>query len=294
MAQLRVGAGGSYKIAAQQNLHEGLSLLTDTIYAKKLVGCTSLAEAERAIHETVLWQLRVLAGWMPATGTRLIRTAAGVYEIANILSLYRSLASGQPAIKFLDVGALATAWPQLREATSIAQLTQALRSSPWGDSASGDTAVSQDVLTLVWMRRLADVAAPARPWAEAVSAVTAARILFVENVAPSPRIIQVVLPLLGQSWLSAKSFSELQEALPSSTRLLFAGITTPEDLWRAEARVWAQVERDGFRLLRNSLPGSEVVLGAIAILATDAWRVCAALAAASIGSGSSEVLNAVA
>jgi hypothetical protein len=42
------------------------------------------------------------------------------------------------------------------------------------------------------------------------------------------------------------------------------------------------------------MPGPDVVLGAIAVLALDAWRVRAALAAAAAGAGSSEVLDAAA
>jgi hypothetical protein len=55
--------------------------------------------------------------------------------------------------------------------------------------------------------------------------------------------------------------------------------------------MWAAVEKDGFRLLRGSMPGPDVVLGAIAVLSTDAWRVRAALTAAAAAAGSSEVLD---
>jgi len=56
----------------------------------------------------------------------------------------------------------------------------------------------------------------------------------------------------------------------------------------------AGVEADGLALLSRPRPGPEVVLGAIAVLSVDAWRVRAALAAAAAGAGSSEVLDAVA
>ncbi|WAP50822.1 hypothetical protein OL239_12580 [Arthrobacter sp. ATA002] len=68
----------------------------------------------------------------------------------------------------------------------------------------------------------------------------------------------------------------------------------PADLWRAEAALAARVENDGFRLIRAGLPGPNTVLGAMAVLATDAWRVRAALAAAAAHAGTSEVLDAVA
>ena len=58
-------------------------------------------------------------------------------------------------------------------------------------------------------------------------------------------------------------------------------------------RAVAAVEEDAFALLRTAMPGPSVVLGAIVVLAIDAWRVRAALAAAEAGGGS-EVLDAVA
>ena len=71
------------------------------------------------------------------------------------------------------------------------------------------------------------------------------------------------------------------------------GVGEPGDLWRAEAALRARVEEDAFRLLRSGLPGPDVAVGAVTVLAVDAWRVRAALAAAASGGGS-EVLDAVA
>ncbi len=87
--------------------------------------------------------------------------------------------------------------------------------------------------------------------------------------------------------------AQLRVALPVTLRSVLDGIDRPTDLWRAEVRAVAQVEDDGFGLLRTAMPGPSVVLGAIAVLAIDAWRVRAALAAAEAGGGS-EVLDAVA
>jgi hypothetical protein len=178
--------------------------------------------------------------------------------------------------------------------TSAEELAEALRRSPWGDSGSGGTTALRDVLTLVWLRRLADVAPAARPWAEAACALTAARILLVDGAVPSPRILQLVRPILGRTWETAEDLTELHAALPPSAQPVLRGVEAPEDLWRADAGLRATVEADGFRLLRSSLPGPDVVLGVAAVLAIDAWRVRAALAAAASGAGSSEVLDAVA
>jgi hypothetical protein len=100
--------------------------------------------------------------------------------------------------------------------------------------------------------------------------------------------------VIGTGWETAGDLVALRSTLPRATRSALHDLDDPEQLWRAEARVRLTVESDGFRLLRTALPGPDVVLGAIAVLAIDAWRVRAALAAASLGVGSSEVLDAVA
>jgi hypothetical protein len=294
LSQRRVGAGGSRRIAAQRTFGEAIALLASTAYADRLEGGTDLAAAERATRDVMLWRLRVLAGWMPATGARLFRTAAGAYERDNIVALAHHLDDGRPAPDPFDLGTLATSWPSLRAATSVGDLADALRRSSWGDAGAGGISALRDALTLVWLRRLADVAPPSRPWVEIGAALTVARIVFVDGTEPSPRIRQLLRPLLGRTWESAGNLVELRAALPRSTESALRDVSGPEDLWRAEAGLWATVEADGFRLLRSSLPGPDVILGAIAVLAVDAWRVRAALAAASLGTGSSEVLDAVA
>ena len=294
MAQRRVGAGTARTIAAQPSLAEGLSLLADTVYADRLDGRTDLAAAERATRETVLWHLRVMAGWIPATGTRLARAAAGAYERDNILSLARRLTDGSTSAEPFDLGSLGSAWSRLQLATTGEELTDALRTSFWGETGPGGRTALRDVLTLVWLRRLAEVTAAARPWAEAVATLTVARLRLVDGTEPSTRLRQLVRPLLGDGWENAGDVTELRARLPRSAQAVLRGIGGPEDLWRAECRLRGTVEADGFRLLRGSIPGPDVVLGGITVLALDAWRVRAALAAAASGTGSSEVLDAVA
>jgi hypothetical protein len=231
---------------------------------------------------------------MPAAGTRLARAAAGAFERDNIVALAGRFDGAREAHEPFDLGSLATAWPRLRTADSAEELTEALRTSPWGDPGQGGTAALRDVLTLVWLHRLAAVAPSARAWVGGVSALTAARILIVDGVMPAPRILQLVRPVLGTRWESAGDVAELRAALPPSVQPVLRGINAPEEMWRAEAGLRATVEADGFRLLRGSLPGPDVILGAIAVLAMDAWRVRAALAAAAAGIGPSEVLDVVA
>jgi len=294
MAQLRVGAGASRRLAVQRSLADALPLLADTPYAERLAQCTDLGVAQRAIRDTVLWQLRVLAGWMPARGTQIARAAAGAYERDNIVDLQLRLNGGSAAYDSFDLGALATSWPRLRTAASAEGLAESLRRSPWGGTGQGGTAALRDVLTLVWIRRLAAVAPQAQSWAGAACALTVTRIVLVERASPSPRILQLVRPVLGRTWETARDLAQFRAALPSSVRPVLRGIEAPEQLWRAEAGMRAAVEADGLALLGRPRPGPEVVLGAIAVLEMDAWRVRAALAAAAAGAGSSEVLDAVA
>lgn len=293
MARRRVGAGASRGMAAQPTLGSALSSLQASSYAGRLSGGAELAVAERALQETVLWQLRVLAGWLPASGTALARAAAGAFEIENIMALAHQFAGGEKAPEPYQLGALATAWPRLRSAGSGEELATILRATAWADADAGaaGTGALRDALTVAWARRLGAVAPPARPWCGAVCVLTAARMLTVDGTTPTEPVLHLLRPVLGSGWEAAGNLAEFTSALPPSLRTVLIGIALPKDLWRAEARACAAVENDGFRLLRGSMPGPDVVLGAIAVLSTDAWRVRAALTAAAAGAGSSEVLD---
>jgi len=231
---------------------------------------------------------------MPAGGTGLAQAAAGAFERDNVVALARRLDGGRATGDSFDLGALATSWRRLRTAASREELAQALRSSRWGETGSDAREVLPDVLTLVWLRRLVAVAPQARPWAGAACALIAARLVLVDSAVPRSRVRELVRPTLGRTWEAARDVAQFQACMPPWLQPVFRGIEAPEELWRAEAAMRATVEADGFRLLRSSPPGPGVVLGAIAVLAMDAWRVRAALAAAASGTGSSEVLDAVA
>lgn len=294
MAQRRAGAGTSRAMASQPTLESAISLLRESSYAPRLGGASRLVVAERAVQATVLWQLRVLAGWLPASGTALARAAAGIYEIENISALAHRFAGGGPVPEFYDLGALATAWPRLRTAGSAEELFAMLRASAWGDVGAAEPGPMRDALTVVWMRRLAASASAARPWFGAACVLLAARILLVDRTAPTAPVLHLLRPVLGRGWETASGITGLTAAVPPPLREVIRDVASPEGLWRAEARAHATVENDGFRLIRGSLPGRDVVLGAIAILFVDAWRVRAALTAAAVGAGSSEVLDAAA
>ncbi|MBT1002545.1 hypothetical protein KIH31_08000 [Paenarthrobacter sp. DKR-5] len=294
MAQRRSGAGTARAIAALPTLESAVAALHGSSYADRLSGTAGLGAAERAIQEAVLWQLRVLAGWLPASGTALARAAAGTFEIENITGLARRLADGTLSGEPFQLGALATAWTRVREAASADELVSVLRTTAWGDVGTAQSGTLRDALTVSWARRLAAVAPSARPWCDAVCVLTAARALMVDSHLPSAPVLHHLRPVLGSAWESASTLAGFSDALPPSLRKVVLGIDSPQELWRAEARLRASVQAAGFRLLRASMPGPDVVLGAIAILSVDAWRLCAALAAAAAGAGGSEVLDAAA
>jgi len=294
MAQHRIGAGACRDIAAQPSLSKALPLLANSAYAERLAGSTSLAAAERSILDSVLWELRVLAGWLPANGTRVLRAMAAAYERDNIVALAKELEGNLDIEEPYELGTLATAWPQLQLSTTSEELVQALEKSPWQRTGSTGVISLRDELTLVWLRRLANVAPPTRSWGAAASALILARVLVVDGDEISTRLTELIRPVLGQGWEKATGMAELRRALPKSVQSIFADIETPEELWRAEARLRAKIQADGFNLLHHSTPGPEVVLGTAAVLAIDGWRIRVALAAAAAGLGTSEVLDAVA
>jgi hypothetical protein len=62
-------------------------------------------------------------------------------------------------------------------------------------------------------------------------------------------------------------------------------VRDPADLWTAEARWWARLRADGARLLAEPGFGPHAAIGAVALLAVDAWQVRAALEAVARAGG---------
>ena len=319
MARRRAGAGMCREAAALPTLEQALAVIARSSYAAgpaAVTGSADLAAAQQATRENVLWQLRVLAGWLPVSGARIVRAVAAGYELANITVLVRRLqdpdalvdtaapaAPGVPAVpsvplpEYFDLGGLATAWPRLADAASLEDLTARLRLSPWGDPGPAEDLI--DTLSVVRLRRLASAAPQTGNWTTAAAALIAARRVLVtrgpaaRSTGDTDRLDTLLRPVLGTAWSSAEDVESFRAALPRAAASVLDGVEQPGDLWRAEASLRARVEDEAFRLLRSGLPGPDVAVGAIAVLTIDGWRVRAALAAAAAGGGS-EVLDAVA
>lgn len=260
LARRRLGPAAARQLAASGSLDAALTALSGTAYGRRARPGDDVATAQHGIASGLLWDLRVLAGWLPRDGVRMLRTLAGWFELANI----EEALTAHPGPVY-DLGALATAWPRLRLA------------APGGEGAVG--------LRARWAARVAELGEPATIWAAGGIALLIAG----ERAGAGRHLDSAVLGsaarLAGAAAIGAGTLTELNGALPARARWVLAGIGSPGELWRGEVTWRARVEQDGLRLLRTASLDSGVVLGAVAVLACDALRVRAALEAAARGGG---------
>jgi hypothetical protein len=301
LANRRIGLDQSQRVAACGSLDDALVILDGTAYriAPDRVPRGSgdpqqaLAAAQRLIAEAVLWDLRVLAGWLPQGGTTLMRALAGWFEIANVSERLRELEDGT-AGQYFELGALATAWAQLRRSRSLADLRNTLARSAWKDPGGESPAALEVGLRARWAQRVSGLGEPARTWAAAAVALLVAG----ERLSPSrpdnPVLSAVATELLGRRSSATSTVGELAGALPSPLSWVFDAGTSGADLWRNEVAWWSRVERDGLGLLGRSGFDHKRVIGAAVVLAADARRVWSALEIAARGGGSVEVFDVVA
>ena len=293
MVQRCIGAGAARELATCGSLQEALQALAATPYGRERLPGLTLPAAQHEIASAILWDLRVLAGWLPGDGVRLLRALAGWFELANVEELLQAMA-GRPVEAEFALGALATAWPRLRQASSPAGLRAVLAASAWGDPG-GET--EEEVLLGMrsrWAARVAAVGDSARSWAAGAEALLLAGQWFAAGGEARDTGFGAEPGMLGLAVAGVATLDELGLRLPVRARWVLAGISSPGDLWRAEAAWWARIEQDGFRLLRTSSLDSGPVLGAVAVMAADAWRVRAALEIAARGGAPLEAYDAVA
>ena len=314
LARRRIGAQEARRLAACRSLPEALGLLAATPYrigpgvpgagaprgepgvvpaAGGLGDLGALAAAQDAIAAALLWDLRVLTGWLPQGGAQLMRALAGWYEIANVSERLAEIAGSQPGSMF-RLGALATAWPQLSRAATLAQLRAAVAASAWKDPGDDSAAALQVGMRARWAQRVAALGEPARTWAASAVALLVAGERFGTGRPANPVLASVAATLLGPRAARAGSLEELAGLLPDRLSWVLEPAGDPGTLWLAEAGWWARLERDGHGLLAGSGLDHQPVLGAVAVLAADAWRTCAALEVATRGGGPLEVFDAVA
>lgn len=282
--------------ASSPDLGTAIGVMAASPYSSGLQLGMSLTEAQRAVTATVVWNLRVLAGWLPRDGVTMLRLLCGPLEISNVEERLGEMAGGGPAVVY-RLGSLGTAWNRLSRATTSSEIADILASSPWGDPG-GDS--PRDLL-LSMRTALVARATLSRPsvqrWAEGAGALLLARERFLgqQEHAGLPQAAEVNLSrALGPSALAGGTLVDLRARLPAEASWALENVSSPEDLWRAEARWWAVLDEEGRHLTKGSTAGPEKVLGAVALMAADAWRLRAALGLAARGGGRLEAAGALA
>ena len=278
LAGRRLGPQATEALARQPDLGGALDALSRSSYAEAVRGCARPDDARRAVAGAALWNLRVLAGWLPPGGADVLRVAAGWYELANLEDRWASLEGADVPPPF-ELGALAAAWPRAWRALTAGELRAALATSPWGDPGTAEPGLAGVVLRLAWARRLATALPGYESWAAGQAAVMAA-LLIGSGAAGElpPAAAATARRLLGAGWAGSATIPDLRARLPRPAAWALAGVEGRDDLWQAQLRWWERVEAEGVQRRAEAMrPGPDPVLGIAMALVADAWRVGAAL-----------------
>ena len=297
MSQRRVGAAGARDLAGRASVASAVTALAETPYGHDVHPGQDLAQAQHAVAATVLWNMRVLAGWVPTGSARVLRSLAGGFEVANVDERIREL-GGSAVDPPFRLGSMAVAWTRAARAGSVPEIRKVLASSAWGDPGADTAAAIRLGMRLSWAAQVSVGVPEAREWASGAAVLVLAREVLVGQADPTPPAVRAATRLLGSRWIGTRTLRAFADSLPPSARWALEGVDDPGDLWRAEARWWSRVGTDGAGLLRRPVTTPAPVLGAVALLGADAWRVRAALEVAARGgsgaAGALEVFDAVA
>lgn len=293
MQRRRLGPEAARALATRPSLAAALSELAGGPYAHDVRPEQTLAEAQRAVVATFVWNVRVLAGWAPRDGVVMLRALTAPVEALNIDEHLRRRADpAQPAP--YQLGALGTAWPRLAATTDVQGLRRVLVQSSWDDPGSDDLHDVSVAIRLSAAGRIVVDVPNARAWASAAAALLLARELAYRAAPPGARVRFLASRALGPAAGNAVSLQELAGALPRAARWALADVSAPEQLWRAEAGWWARVDREAAAMAERDAAGAGALVGTVARLAVDAWRVRAALELAARGGHVAEDFGAVA
>jgi hypothetical protein len=254
-----------------------------------------LAESQHAIGAALLWNMRVLAGWLPREGADLIRLLAAGFEVSN-LDEHLARLHGEPAEPAYSLGTLDTAWSRLSATSTLADVGDVLGSASW---RLRDVTTRRELrvgLRLAWADAVIAGVPAAAAWARSAAALLVLREVALEGRRLTPPLADRATYVLGPAFVDEVArgrtdVSVLRALLQTDTRSTLDDLDRLDELWRAEVSWWHRLERDGFGLLRGSSYDQRPVVGAVAVLAADAWRTRAALEVAARG-GSGPALEA--
>jgi hypothetical protein len=277
----RLGPERARSIAATGSLDEAVGALAGTAYGRAVSPGMDLPTAQRAIAETTLWHVRVLAGWAPPHAIEPVRALAAWFELANIDDRLAYLRGG-PTLAPFALGGLAGVWPKIAGVQSAGELRAALVGSVWGDPGTDDPAGIALALRLSWAARVLDAVDEAEEWVAGAVALLLARELLLAG-RPAGELLARRWPGAGARWPTASDVASLRAALPGRAAWVLTDVEAPADLWRAEGAWWRRVASDAERLARSAILGREALIGSIVLLGVDAWRTAAALEVAARG-----------
>ena len=176
LARRQLGHEGARQLGASDSLATALGALAHTPYGREVGTEMDLASAEHAVFATLLWHMRILAGWGPPLGSGPLRLLAAGFEIANVTG-HLARMGGQTVPPPYVLGSMATAWPAVSGARTPTEVRAALATSSWGDPGGEELATVRLALLFGWARRVLDGVPGAADWAITGSALVLCRVL---------------------------------------------------------------------------------------------------------------------
>ena len=287
----RVGRETALLVAQAGSLASAVGLLSTSGAVPDARG-SSLETAQRAVASSLALQVRLLAAWLPRDAAGGLRALASWFELANIEDRLAYFGGAELRSPF-ELGMLSSIWNDAAATQSLDELRRLLAGSSWGDPGGDDVEEVHLALRLAWARRVSAHVPVAQPWAAGAVAILVAAELFVAERPVDDDLVRRVR--LGGAWPEAGSLTELRKLLPPTAAWALDGVSDTAQLWRAELAWWRRVAADAELMIRSRLDGSDVVLGAVALLAFDAMLLTVALAAAAGGgrAAAREVVDAL-
>lgn len=263
-------------------LEQAVSAIAASAYGERVRAEAGLEGVRRGVADTLLWHLRVLAGWLPPAGAGMMRALAAWFEIQNVDARLAALVGDEHEPAPFVLGSLATAWPRLEQARTADAIAAALASSAWGSPGGHTPAELSLGMRVLWVRRVHAAVPEASGWAAGAGALLVARATLVAGVRTSGAQLRR-LPGMGEQVMAAGSIGELRAAMHPKAAWALADVEEPHELWRAELGWWDRVTEEATALLGR--PGQAAVPAAVALLGADAQRTARALEIAAAGSG---------
>lgn len=291
VANRRIGSARALELVQSGSLRSALELLSHSPYGAQLSPDMPLAAAQREVASVVLWNLRLMAGWLPPGGVQVVQPLAAWFELANIEERLAYLSGGGHPAPY-QLGRLGSAWPAVSRATTPEAVRAALAASRWGDPGEEGPPAWMARLRLRWAAWVAVSAPGVDVWAAAATVLFAARLRFMPD--PPIDVSRVRAFGLPPRWWDAANVADLRARLSLQTAWVLDGIEDVADLWRGEARWWTRLRRDSMEMLVESRFAAAVIAGAVGLLAHDAWLTRGALAAVARGDAGKAVFDAVA